>query len=62
MDSIIVMVIILVGVFILTYCIYGKYIITEHMSEDEESDASSSTLLSIQSSITFTKSNYKFNN
>jgi len=52
MDSLIVMVLILVGVFILTYCIYGKYIINEHMSEDEQSGISSSTLLSLQTSIT----------
>ena len=52
MDSIIIMVIILVGVFILTYCIYGKYIINEHMSEEEQSSTSSSTLLSLQASIT----------
>lgn len=52
MDNIIVMIIILVGVFILTYCIYGKYIINEHMSEEEQSSTSSSTLLSLQASIT----------
>lgn len=52
MNSLIIMVLILIGVFILTYCIYGKYIITEYMSEDEQSGTSSSTLLNIQSSIT----------
>ena len=57
MDSIIVMIIILVGVFILTYCIYGKYIITEHMSEEEQSSTNSQSISNeaitgIQTSIT----------
>ena len=57
MDSIIVMVLILVGVFILTYSIYGKYIITENMSEEEQSNTNSQSttneaITGIQTSIT----------